>query len=358
MISDRLQQARNAKGLTTRQLAEIAGVSAMSISKYENGQATPSSTVLLALSKALDVRVEYFFRHTNVELTNVEYRKDDKLPEKAHKKIMADIVDQIERRVVLGNILPEAWNNPFEKPKRLPASIDSLDVIEDVAEQVRKSWDLGSNPIGDLIDTVEEHGVKVFTIALKGETRFDGLSAKVDGMPVIVVGSDWVGDRQRFTIAHELGHLVMQDRMPESWNSKKIESACHRFAGAFLAPRNEVFKSLGAKRKWLEPQELMHLKHEFGLSMGGWTYRARDLGIISKNTMSEIWKTFRRRGWNKKEPDPQYPREIVRRFEQFTYRALAEDLIGESKAAEILGMSVFDLHACRNMECPENVAHQ
>jgi len=357
MIGERIQQARNALGLSTRQLGELAGVSAMAISKYESSQNTPSSTVLLALAKALEVRAEYFFRNTKVELKDVEYRKDEKLPEKVHKKIMADIVDQIERRVALGEILPEAWNSPFDKPKRIPA-IEDFDIIEDIANAVRKSWDLGSNPIQDLIDTVEEHGVKVFTVALNGEDRFDGLSATVDDMPIIVVGADWVGDRQRFTLAHELGHLVMQSRMPESWDEKTIESACHRFAGAFLAPRSEVIKGLGNKRKWLEPQELMQLKHEFGLSMGAWTFRARDLNIISKQTMSELWKLFRRRNWKTTEPDPQYPKEQVRRFKQFTYRALAEDMIGESKAAEILGISTVALHACRNMECPENVTDQ
>ena len=358
MISDRIKQARNAMGLSTRQLAERVGVSAMAISKYESGQATPSSPVLLALSKALEVRTEYFFRNTNVQLQDVEYRKDEKLPEKVHKKIMSDVIDQIERRVVLGNILPEAWNNPFDKPKRLPVLIDNFDAIEDIAEQVRKAWDLGSNPIRDLIDTVEEHGIKVFTVELNGEDRFDGLSANVDNMPVIVVGAEWVGDRQRFTIAHELGHLILFGRMPKEWDEKRVEYACNRFAGAFLAPRNEVHKALGNKRKWLEPQELMQLKHEFGLSMGGWTYRARDLGVITSSTMTELWKLFRNRGWKTTEPDPQYPKEIERRFKQFTYRALAEELIGESKAAELLGMSVVTLHACRNMECPENVANQ
>jgi len=357
MIGDRIKQARNAVGLSTRQLGELANVSAMAISKYESGQNTPSSSVLLALAKALDVRTEYFFRNANVSLENVEYRKDDKLPEKIHNTIIADIVDQIERRVDLGKILPEAWNNPFDKPKRLPA-IDDFDIIETVAEQVRKYWDLGSNPVQDLIDTIEEHGVKVFTVNLNGEDRFDGLSATVDNMPIIVVGSDWVGDRQRFTLAHELGHLIMHHRMPEDWDEKTIESACHRFAGAFLAPRSEVLKALGNKRKWLEPQELMQLKHEFGLSMAAWTFRARDLGIISKQTMSELWKLFRQRNWKTTEPNPQYPKEEVRRFKQFTYRALAEEMIGESKAAQLLGMSVTALHACRNMECPENVTGQ
>jgi Zn-dependent peptidase ImmA (M78 family) len=136
------------------------------------------------------------------------------------------------------------------------------------------------------------------------------------------------------------------------------ETACHRFAGAFLAPEAMVRQALGQHRTWLEPQELKILKDEYGLSMGAWTYRAFDLGVLNKQAMQTIWRLFRAKGWKEKEPDPQYPQEQTRLFTQTVYRALAEDLFGESKAAEFLGMSVMALHACRNMECPDAAADQ
>ena len=61
MLGARLHQARKANGLSLRALAEKVGVSAMMLSKYEREESTPSSSVLIELSKALGVRAEYFF---------------------------------------------------------------------------------------------------------------------------------------------------------------------------------------------------------------------------------------------------------------------------------------------------------
>ncbi len=115
----------------------------------------------------------------------------------------------------------------------LPASIADRAEIEAVAERVREAWDLGLNPIPDLIDVLETNGIRVFMIAADAENKFDGLAACVNDMPIVVVGRHWPGDRQRFTLAHELGHLMLQGRLA---NSIDEEKACNRFAGAFLLP--------------------------------------------------------------------------------------------------------------------------
>lgn len=355
MIGDRIKQARAAAGFSLRDLAEKAGVSAMAISKYERDETTPSSGVLLSLAKALRVRTEYFFRQVQVDLKEVSYRKHPDMPEKEKTRVLAEVHDQLERWLELESFIPTPWAIPFELPKKLPARVRNFDEIEDIAIVVRQAWDLGLNPILDLIDTLESHGIKVFAVAFDASKKFNGLSAKADGKPVVVVGKDWPGDNQRFTLAHELGHIVLHGRLAKGMDEEK---ACHRFAGAFLVPKPEVVKALGEGRTWLEPQELMLLKHEWGLSMGGWTYRAFDNGILPKSRMQALWSHFREHGWDKEEPNPQYPREETRLFKQLVYHALAEDLIGESKAAELFGMSLVSLRACRNMECPDEVADQ
>ena len=357
MIGDRIKRARKAAGLNQRELAERANVSAMAISKYEREENTPSSGVLLALAKALGVRSEYFYRQVEVELGHVEYREHEKLPAKEETKVLADVVEQAERWIELEEFVPTAWSIPFELPKKLPKQIEALDDIEAICTALRQAWNLGLNPIPDLIDTLESKGVKVFVTRYDGHKNFNGLSATVNDSPLVVVGKHWPGDRQRFTLAHELGHLVLKDRLAKNLKSKE-EMACNRFAGAFLAPEKMVREILGEHRTWLEPQELKILKDEFGLSMGGWTYRAFDLGIINKQTMQKTWRYFRAKGWKEQEPGEQYPRERPNLFAQTVYRALAEDLIGESKAADLLGMSVMDLHACRQMECPDEVVNQ
>jgi len=355
MIGERIYQARKAAGLSLRDLAEQVGVTAMAISKYERNESTPSSKVLLGLSKSLGVRVEYFFRQVSVALENVAHHQHEKLPAKEQAKVFADVKEQLERWIELEEFIPNPWSIPFELPKELPKTIKSYDEIESVADLMREQWKLGLNPIADLVDTLEAKGINVFITQYDGHKHFNGLSAIVNGNPVIVVGKHWPGDRQRFTLAHELGHLVLNDRLHKNLDE---ELACHRFAGAFLVPQAKVITNLGNKRSWLEPQELMILKHEYGLSMAGWLYRARDLGILPQQHFGKLWSYFNKHGWKEIEPNPQYPKEQTHMFEQLVYHALAEDLIGEAKAAELLGMSVTALHAYRNMECPERVINQ
>lgn len=356
MIGERIQQARKASGLTLRALAEKVGMSAMAISKYENNQSVPSSKVLLALAKALGVRTEYFFRRMSVDLENVNHREHEQLPEKEEQKVLADVKEQLERWLTLEEVTPAPWSIPFSLPEDLAGPIKSYDEIEEIAVKMRNHWKLGLNPIPDLIDTIESRGIKVLITQYDGHKHFNGLSAEVNGAPVVVVGKSWDGDRQRFTLAHELGHLVLRELLDKTLDE---EQACHRFAGAFLVPKDSVKSCLGERRTRLELQELLLLKHEWGLSMQAWSYRAKHLKIISDATHQELWRHHMRQ-WKKIgiEPGARYPQEKTRLFEQQVYRALAEEMLSESKAAELLGMSLVDFHARRKMEFPHDVADQ
>jgi Zn-dependent peptidase ImmA (M78 family)/DNA-binding XRE family transcriptional regulator len=344
MIGDRILQARKAAGLSMRALAEKAQISAMAISKYESNKSTPSSGVLLALANALGVRVEYFFRVSKVQLKEVEYRKHSKLPKKTLDQIKGDVIEQLERFLELREFLPVSSVEAFQLPEQLPF-IESYDDVEKAATIVRHAWGLGDNPIPDLIDTLEEKGIMVFqSNALHGD-KFDGLAAQVDGTPVVVVGQGWPGDRQRFTLVHELGHLVIKDRLAQDLDE---EAAANRFAGAFLVPALEVIKELGVRRSRLEPVELCVLKSAYGLSMQGWLHRAVDLGVLSKAAYATMCKLFAMRGWRKQEPGEPYPAEKPKLFIQLVFHAYAEELIGESKAAELLGKTLSRFRAMRN----------
>jgi len=348
MIGERIRQARKASGLSMRALAEQAGISAMAVSKYENDKSTPSSGVLIALSDALGVTVEYFFRQAKVVLKEVEYRKHARLPKKTISKIEGDVIEQIERYLELEELLPANPISAFKMPKNLPAKVDDFDDIEEVAARVRKAWGLGNNPIPDLIDTLEERGIKVFQSNIMHDDKFDGLASQVDGTPVIVVGKNWPGDRQRFTLAHELGHLILASRLDESLDEEK---AAHRFAGAFLVPAGEARKELGNTRSWLEPVELCMLKQSYGLSMRAWIYRASDLGILNTNASRKMWNYFYKNNWVKTEPGDGYPSEQPKLFKQLVFHALAEDLVSDSKAAELLGMNMMEFRKLRMAGC-------
>ncbi len=355
MIGIRLYRARKAAGLSLRDLAAMVDLTHATIKKYEDGQSVPSSATLIKLARALDVRTEYFFRPDTVALDRIEYRKRTTLPKKRLDAIEHEVIDQIERRIELENLFPAPPVQGFTPVNGLPESITELDQIEAVAEAVREAWDLGYDPIPDLIDVLETHGIRVFMIDANADSKFDGLAASVNGMPIIVVGSNWPGDRQRFTLAHELGHLMLSGRLaPEMIE----EQACNRFAGAFLLPRQSVQQELGTRRSDIEPKELSLLKDEFGLSMAGVRYRARDLAIVSPAWCTEQARLFRIKGWHITEPGNPYPTEKAHVFEQLLFHALAEDYIGESKAAELMKMPLTEFRALRALEGVSAAAHQ
>ncbi|VAY86464.1 helix-turn-helix domain-containing protein [Ferrovum myxofaciens] len=355
MIGQRLYRARKAAGLSLRDLGAQVGLTHAAIKKYEDEQATPPSTTLLKLARALNVRTEYFFRPETVALDRIEYRKRSTLPKKRLEAIEHEVIDQIERRIELENLFPSPPVAPFAPVHGLPKQVSNLAQIEDAAEEVRKAWDLGYDPIPDLIDILETHGIRVFMIDTNADPKFDGLAATVNQMPIIVVGSNWPGDRQRFTIAHELGHLMLAGRLTDELNE---ELACNRFAGAFLIPRKSVLQELGSHRSYIEPKELALLKEEFGLSMAGILYRARDLGVISPAWRDEQAKLFRIKGWHVTEPGKPYPPEKAHIFEQLVFHALGEDYIGESKAAELMKMSLTVFQTIRSLEGSDAASHQ
>lgn len=355
MIGQRLYRARKAAGLSLRDLGNRVGLTHAAIKKYEDEKATPPSTTLLKIARALNVRTEYFFRPETIALDRIEYRKRSTLPKKRLDAIEHEVIDQIERRIELENLFPSPPFLPFASVQGLPESVNDLAQIEDAAEIVRKAWNLGYDPIPDLIDVLETHGIRVFMIDANTDPKFDGLAASVNQMPIIVVGSNWPGDRQRFTLAHELGHLMLGDRLADGVNE---EIGCNRFAGAFLIPRLSVTQELGAHRNYIEPKELSLLKEEFGVSMAGILYRARDLGIVSPAWRDDQAKLFRIKGWHLTEPGKPYPPEKAHVFEQLIFHALGEDYIGESKAAELMKMSLTSFQTVRSLEGSDAAAHQ
>jgi Zn-dependent peptidase ImmA (M78 family)/DNA-binding XRE family transcriptional regulator len=353
MFSTRLFRARKASGLSLRELGVRVGVTHASIKKYEDGVAMPSSDILIQLSRALKVRTEYFFRPEQIELQGVEYRKRSTLPKKRLDAITHEVLDRIERRLELENLFPQPPVNAFALVEGLPAVIADMNEIEAVAERVREAWALGLDPIPDLVDVLETHGIRVFMIEADADTKFDGLAAHVGNLPIVVVGQHWPGDRQRFTLAHELGHLMLEGRLAEGLDE---EAACNRFAGAFLFPRASVVQELGAHRNTIELKELSLLKDEFGLSMTGVLYRARDLGIISPAYHKGLVRWFSLKGWHRKEPGRTFPGEKAHVFEQLIFHALAEDYIGESKAAELMSLPLVAFRSVRALDNTEEPA--
>lgn len=360
MFKERLQNARKSSGLSLRELAEKVHISHAAIKKYEDGKSMPSSDILLRLSKALKVRTEYFFRPKTIFLEGINYRKHGKLSKKEESSITHEIIEEIERRIELENLFPHPPIKTFTMIDELPSKINNRDQIEELADIIRNKWDLGFGPIPDLIDLLEEQGIRVFCISENHkdfDKKFDGLMGNIKNSNeiIIVVSNNWPGDRQRFTLAHEFGHLILKDRLA---NSIDEEEACNHFSGAFLFPQASVFQALGNHRNAIEPKELALLKEEFGISMAGILHRAKDLKIISQKYYMEMVKDFHHKGWDKKEPTNSFPSQKAHIFKQLIFRALAEEYIGESKAAELMNISLSEFLKLRAMKDTHAVTDQ
>ncbi|NTW55494.1 MAG: ImmA/IrrE family metallo-endopeptidase [Chlorobiaceae bacterium] len=359
MIGERIYKARKVAGLTLAELGAQIGVSHTAIQKFEKGILTPNSAQLLALAKACGIRTEYFFRTHTVELIKPEFRKRVQFGITAQEKILIRATEQAERRVKLLGLYPSPPITPFRIPEALLHKIENYEQIEEFSETLRNEWLLGMDQITDLYDTLEANGIFVIMLDEKN-SAFDGLMANVctnDGSiyPLIAVSKHWPSDRQRFTLAHELGHILLSGRLGEEL---EIEKACNRFAGAFLVPKPAIIQTLGKQRSEIEWHELYTLKHEYGLSMGGWLIRANQCGVITKSVYDSHYIRFSKKGWRTCEPGEALPQEQPKLFEQLVFRALGESLITESAAATLLGIPLMTLYRQRQLEPEDDSAHQ
>lgn len=356
MIGQRLKLARSAAGLSLRNLEAKIGnrVTAQAIGKYERNESMPSSGILMALAGALSVSVEYLVNDQEIILEGVEFRKDKITSKREEYQVKGKVLQFLERYLMVEELLnlPSVeWHSPREGPYPVMRDYSEAD---GAARSLRDHWGLGNDPIPNLIELLEEQGIKVLTV---DSEKIDGLIADVrrtgkGAVPVIVVNRKTWGERQRFTLAHELGHLVLTVA-----TNVDEEKAAHRFAGAFLMPADALWATIGKYRTAITWGELFALKQLFGASVQAIVYRCKDLGIISEATFRKLFGKFNSLGWRSPPYKEPYSRgvEEPKRFERLTFRAIAEGAISEANAAELLSMSVYDLKR-KFMEPPGFIA--
>ncbi|MDR3471234.1 MAG: XRE family transcriptional regulator [Devosia sp.] len=349
MFGERLKLARRRAGLSLRELSDQVAnqVSAQAIGKYEAGQMFPSSSVLVALAKALDVDLEFLTSTQVAELSGVEFRKDAGTGAKEGARVEAAVIDRVERYLTIEAIL-ELQSEVHELVDHKPVIVGSFEEAEQIADDLRKEWNLGLDPIPSVAKLLEEKGIKV--LALEMPDHFSGLTCEVKRsngqppLPVIVVSTAITVERRRFTLCHELGHRLISG----TTNGLDHEKAMHRFASAFLMPAQSLRREFGENRHALAYAEIKSCKHFFGVSAAALIYRLRDLGIIRDGYLTYLFQTLAST-WRKTEPNPlEEQGEMARaeepeRFEKLVYRALAEQLIALPKATMLLQKPMHDV---------------
>ncbi len=331
----RLKQARLMRGFSLEKLAQElpARISRQAINKYEKGQMKPDSSVLIALANALGMKLDYFFRPFTVEVDKVEFRKKSGFTEKMANAVKERVREELERYLEVEEITGAKVT--FVLPRK---EVRSSDDAKKFAREIRQTLSLGRDGISNVIEVLEDNGVKV--IELSENEGFDGLSGYAnEKIPIIVVNGAFPTERKRFTALHELGHLLLQT--PPEVSKKEIESLCNAFASEMLLPADVLKSKLGQTRHDISLSELIDIQRQFGISVDDIMSSLQNLGVISDNRYSVYQKKKNRiddfRGLVEKS---RIEYEKSGRFARMVYRALADEVITVSKAAALLNTSV------------------
>jgi Zn-dependent peptidase ImmA (M78 family)/transcriptional regulator with XRE-family HTH domain len=307
---DMLRLARDAREMTQAELAASSSVTQALISKLEHGLVSdPSDEVVGALSDTLRFPREFFFQQDRaVGFPHFHYRRRAKMSVKSLSKIEAIINI---RRQHLSKLL-----RSFEDQVAKPIPQVDLDVIgstpEKVAEQMRAYWLLPRGPIVNLTEIVEDGGGIVISASFN-TALLDGVSFRSAGMPpLFFMNRDMPGDRYRFSLAHELGHMVLHSIPAED---AVMESEAHRFAAEFLMPAAEIRPYLKNTNGKLS--NFARVKTFWRVSIKALIKRAFELKVISdyqyKSLNIQYNKTFV--GGEPGDESPEIPtklRDIVR----------------------------------------------
>jgi Zn-dependent peptidase ImmA (M78 family)/DNA-binding XRE family transcriptional regulator len=344
-FASRLRSARKMNGLTLEGLSERLDnrVSKQALNKYEQDTMKPDPELLLPLCEALEVRPDYFVRTRQVDIEHYNFRKLVKLQKREQAMAIEKTRDAVERYFELEDLL--GVEQPFNRQiPGLDFVVRNADDAERAAVLVRQAFRLGNGPLYNIVEMLEEQGIRVIELEL--DEGFNGMSAMIDDrVPVIVLNSffDNKLDRKRFTALHELAHLLLS--FDPELEEKQQERLCDAFAGAMLLPGEQVRTMLGSHRSALIWNELVLIKELYGISIRAILYRARKYDIITDydliSKMAELSRFYGR----KSEPGRYKGAEKAVRFRQLLLRGIAESIISESKAAELDGKKTAEFRA-------------
>jgi Zn-dependent peptidase ImmA (M78 family) len=296
----------------------------------------PNAEVLMLISKCLNQSPDYFFRKQQVDLGAILFRKKSSLSKKDEEAVIEKARDYVERCTELESILGvfQDFHNPLEH-----LIISHKDDVEKAADRLRIEWNLGDNPVSNLTEMLELRGIKV--LLLNEVEDIDGLSAVTSsGVPLLMVNTkDKPTERVRFTIIHELAHLLL--KFSEEIAENLIEKLCHYFASCFLIPTKKLIAMIGsAKRTYIAINELILIKQHFGISLRAVLHRLSELEVIIP-VYYQKWSVYLSKTYGGKKEPGDYP--IAERStlcERLINRALAEGMISMSKAASLTGIPV------------------
>lgn len=342
-IGKNLKRIRLLNNLSLKQAGNMLNMSATAISKYENGLIHPDSKKLIEFANAYNVKsIDLLKIYDAPEMKFTSFRKKKKLTGQ-NLKLLEEL---IQNEVAKYFEVIEMNNIKYNNIKIKKYSCKNFEEAEIAANKFRDFIGISSKqPISNLINILENLGIIIIQIKNSNNSfnDFDGLSEIVNDIPVIVLLDGMKdGARQRFTIAHELGHLLLDI------DTKEIEEErlCNRFASALLMPKEAIINKFGISRGNISFFELIAFKEEFKVSYTATIYRLKDLNIISEYLYKKL-SIFLSQRIGKNDPKPIIP-EISYQFKRIVYKLEADEIISLNKACELLGVSLDEYNNQNN----------
>ena len=325
-----LKRAREICRLTQADLADRLGVQQAVIAMLERGTREPDAELLEQISATTGFPTSFFLDYPQYEfpLGSLLYRKFNRLPshEKTHSHRLIEQCFTVFMRMT-------------ERLRMIPLRIPKR--IEDdpftAAHLVRSSLGYDPDaPLRHLINRLERSGVIIFILP-EEVVDLDAFSTWVNGsIPVIVISPGKPGDRQRFSISHELAHLLLHQTIQGGFDA--IEKEADQFAGELLFPEDAACQEL------VEPitlSGLSDLKRKRGISLQALIFKALEIGVIDQRQANSLRVQMSKKGWRKKEPDALYIKPEKPRALRKMAEVLYGDPINYKKFADDMHMPVF-----------------
>lgn len=342
-IGKNLKRIRLLKNLSLKEAGSLLNMTATAVSKYERGEIIPDSKKIIDFANAYGVKsIDLLKVYHTPKMTFTSFRKKKSLKGKNLELLEELIQNEVAKYLEV----IELNNISFNSIKLKKYLCNSLEDAEEAALKFRNFIEISSRqPLFDLINILENLGIIIVQIKNLDNRfdDFDGLSEIVNNIPVIVLLDDMKdGARQRFTIAHELGHLLL------NISNKEIEEEklCNRFASALLMSKQAVINEFGISRGNISFFELVAFKEEFKVSYSAIIYRLKDLNIISEYLYKKL-SIFLSKRIGKNDPKP-IPPETSYQFKRIVHKLESDSIISLNKACELLGVTVDEYNKENN----------
>ncbi len=291
--ADMLDLARGARGMTQADVAAAAGVSQAMLSKIENRLLPPTPELAEKLASALRFPVAFFYQQDRAHgFPHYHHRRRASLGSKALAKVHAVI--NIRRQHI--SKLLKSYENEVDKPIPIIDLDEKSISAADAARMVREYWMLPRGPVENLTSVIEAAGGIVIVTDF-GTPLLDGVSFRMHGLPpIFVMNSEVPVDRYRFSLAHELGHMVLHS-LPGN-DDDVMEREADEFASSFLMPPVEIRPHL------LPPsiEKFARAKPHWKVSIKSMIRRAKDLRLISPDDYRRLSIQYSKAGYSRGEP--------------------------------------------------------